>query len=69
MVNPNTMGKSKVRTYEPLLNRQPAGKVVATAPPPPVAGGMTPITREPALNRIGLSPTVAPTTYKTQSNA
>jgi hypothetical protein len=67
MVNPNTMGKSKVRTYEPLLNRQPAGKVVATAPPPPVAGGMTPITREPALNRIGLSPTVAPTTYKTQA--
>ena len=67
MVNPNTMGKSKVRTYEPLLNRRPAGKVVATAPPPPVAGGMTPITREPALNRIGLSPTVAPTTYRTKA--
>ena len=67
MVNPNTMGKSKVRTYEPLLNRRPAGRVVATAPAPPVAGGMTPITREPALNRIGLSPTVAPTTYKTQA--
>lgn len=66
MVNPNTMGKSKVRTYEPLLNRQPAGKVVATAPPP-VAGGMTPITREPALNRIGLSPTVAPVAYRTKA--
>jgi hypothetical protein len=68
MVNPNTMGKSKVRTYEPLLNRAPAGRVVATAAPkPPVAGGMTPITREPALNRIGLSPTVAPVAYRTKA--
>jgi hypothetical protein len=67
MVNPNTMGKSKVRTYEPLLNRRPAGRVVATAPKPPVAGGMTPITREPALNRIGLSPTVAPVAYRTKA--
>ena len=66
MVNPNTMGKGKVRTYEPLLNRQPAGKVVATAPAP-VGGGMTAMSREPALNRIGLSPTVAPTTYRTKA--
>lgn len=63
MVNPNTMKKSGVRTYEPLLNRRPSGKVVSTAPP--VAGGMTPITREPALNRIGLSPTVAPVAFVT----
>lgn len=67
MVNPNTMGKSKVRTYEPLLNRQPTGRVVATAPIPPVAGGMTPITRESNLNRIGLSPTVAPVAYRTKA--
>jgi Trp operon repressor len=67
MVNPNTMGKSKVRTYEPLLNRKPAGQVVATAPKPPVGGAMTAMSREPALNRIGLSPTVAPTTYTTKA--
>ena len=66
MVNPNTMGKGKVRTYEPLLNRKPAGQVVATAPAP-VGGGMTAVSREPALNRIGLSPTVAPTTYRTKA--
>jgi hypothetical protein len=67
MVNPNTMGKSKVRTYEPLLNRAPAGQVVATAPKPPVGGAMTAMSREPALNRVGLSPTVAPTTYTTKA--
>ena len=67
MVNPNTMGKSKVRTYEPLLNRAPAGRVVATAAAPPVGGAMTPVTREPALNRIGLSPTVAPVAFRTKA--
>lgn len=67
MVNPNTMGKGKVRTYEPLLNRQPAGRVVATAAAPPVGGAMTAMSREPALNRVGLSPTVAPTTYTTKA--
>jgi hypothetical protein len=67
MVNPNTMGKGKVRTYEPLLNRQPTGRVVATAAAPPVGGAMTAMSREPALNRVGLSPTVAPTTYKTKA--
>ena len=67
MVNPNTMGKGKVRTYEPLLNRAPAGRVVATAAAPPVGGAMTAMSREPALNRVGLSPTVAPTTYRTKA--
>ena len=67
MVNPNTMGKSKVRTYEPLLNRKPAGQVVATAPKPPVGGAMTAMSREPALNRIGLSPTVAPVAFRTKA--
>jgi hypothetical protein len=67
MVNPNTMGKGKVRTYEPLLNRTPAGRVVATAAAPPVGGAMTAMSREPALNRVGLSPTVAPTKYRTKA--